>query len=543
MRTSRQEYHAPMPHPTRSFWGWGYDDSQLGAEELSTVRALVEARLGVPCPPPLAPPSLDAVRLPSPCLAPPPALAPIVSQARYDRAAHTYGKAYRDIVRGLDGDFAPAPDAVAYPRTEAEVIAVLAWCDERGLSAIPYGGGSSTVGGVEARRDEGRGAVSIDLGRLGQVLEIDHVSRAARIQGGILGPALEAALRPHGLSLRHYPQSFELSTLGGWIATRSGGHFATLHTHIEDFVEGLRVITPRGVVATRRLPASGAGPSPDRLFAGSEGALGIVTEAWMRLHERPHFRAAATVRFRQFLEAAAAARALGQSGLHPTNCRLLDAAEAQANGAGDGTEHLLLVAFESADHPLEAWMDRALALCREHGGAHKEGAGRTRTGDEGERDGAAGAWRSMFLRAPYLRDGCCRLGLIAETFETAVTWDRFPAFHASVMEATRAATLRIAGAASVTCRLTHVYPDGAAPYFTVIAPGKPGSQVQMWDEIKAAAGEAILAGGGTITHHHAVGRDHRPWYDRERPDLFAEMLRAAKRAVDPGAIMNPGVLV
>jgi alkyldihydroxyacetonephosphate synthase len=532
-----------MPHPTRSFWGWGHDESRLDEDELAAVQALVEARLGIACPAALAPPSLDAVRLPPPRVSPPSSLAAVVRQAPRDRAAHTYGKAYRDIVRGLSGDFAPAPDAVAYPRSEAEVGDVLAWCDERGLFAIPYGGGSSTVGGVEARRDEGRGAVSIDLTGLDQVLEIDRVSRAARIQGGILGPALEAALRPHGLSLRHYPQSFEFSTLGGWIATRSAGHFATLHTHVEDFVEGLRVVTPRGVVATRRLPASGAGPSPDRLFAGSEGALGIVTEAWMRLHERPRFRAAATVRFPEFLAAAAAARALGQSGLHPTNCRVVDAAEAQSTGAGDGTHHLLLVAFESADHPLDTWMDRALEHCRAHGGVAREGAGRTRTGEEGEREGSAGAWRSMFLRAPYLRDGLCRLGLIADTFETAVTWDRFPAFHASVMEATRAAATRIAGAASVTCRVTHVYPDGAAPYFTVIAPGKPGSHVAMWDEIKAAASEAILAGGGTITHHHAVGRDHRPWYDRERPELFAEMIRAAKKVVDPGGIMNPGVLV
>ena len=309
----------------------------------------------------------------------------------------------------------------------------------------PYGGGSSTVGGVEARRPPGQGAVSIDLSGLGAVLEVDRTSRAARIQAGIHGPALEAALRPHGLSLRHYPQSYEFSTLGGWIATRSGGHFATLHTHIEDFVEALRVVTPRGTLATRRLPGSGAGPSPERLFAGSEGALGVVTEAWMRLQDRPTFRASATVRFEDFAAAAGAARALAQSGLHPTNCRLLDAAEALLSGAGDGSCHLLLVAFESADHPLDPWMDRALALCRDHGGAFKAGAGRTRTGDEGERDGAAGAWRSLFLRAPYIRDVLCTLGLVADTFETAITWDRFPAFHASVMEAARAAAERVAG--------------------------------------------------------------------------------------------------
>jgi alkyldihydroxyacetonephosphate synthase len=528
---------------TRSFWGWGYEGGGLDADERAALEMMIAARLGVSGFTRLAPPSLDAIALPAPRLAPPASLAPIVSQAPFDRAGHTYGKAYRDVVRGLAGDFSAAPDAVAFPRTEAEVADVLAWCGEEGLAAIPYGGGSSCVGGVEARGLGDRGVVSIDLGRLDRLLEIDRASRAARIQAGIYGPALEEALRPHGLTLRHYPQSFEFSTLGGWIATRSGGHFATLHTHIDDFVEALTVVTPRGTLATRRLPASGAGPQPERLFLGSEGALGIVTEAWMRLQDRPRFRAAATVRFAEFLRAAECARALAQSGLHPTNCRLLDAGEALNNGAGDGTRHLLLVAFESADHGLDAWMSRALDLCRAHGGEFKEGAGKTREGEEGERDGAAGTWRSMFLRGPYLRDALTQLGLVVETFETAVTWDRFPSFHAAVMEATRATAERIAGAASVTCRFTHVYPDGAAPYYTVIAPGKPQSHVAMWDEIKAAASEAILAHGGTITHHHAVGRDHRPFYDRERPDLFAAALRAAKGALDPAGILNPGVIV
>jgi alkyldihydroxyacetonephosphate synthase len=527
----------------RSFWGWGDEGKGLDASEREAVRVLIGMRLGVPSQPEIAPPSLDSIRLPAPRVSPPASLAAILSQSPRDRAGHTYGKAYRDVVRGLAGDFAPAPDAVAFPRTEAEVAAVLAWCDEHGLWAVPYGGGSSTVGGVEARRPEGQGAVSIDLSRLDKVLEVDPASRAARVQAGVYGPALEAALRPHGLTLRHYPQSYEFSTLGGWIVTRSAGHFATLHTHVEDFVEAIRVVTPAGTMATRRLPGSGAGPSPERLFAGSEGALGIVTEAWMRLQDRPTFRASATVRFTDFAAAVAAARALGQSGLHPTNCRVLDATEALLSGAGDGSLHLLLVAFESADHPLDAWMDRALTLCRDHGGDFKPGAGRTRTGDEGDRDGAAGAWRALFLRAPYLRDALCTLGYVADTFETAVTWDRFPAFHASVMSAARDAAERVAGAALVTCRITHVYPDGAAPYFTVLAPAKPGSQVAMWDEIKAAASEAILAGGGTITHHHAVGRDHRPWYDRERPDLFASALAAAKGALDPRGIMNPGVLL
>ena len=487
---------------------------------------------------------LDAIDLPPPRLSVPKAFAAACSQTAYDRASHTYGKSFRDIVRGLGGDFRRAPDLVAFPSSESELVGLLDWCATAQVIAIPYGGGSSVVGGVEAPASGAhRGVMSIDLGRLDRVLEVDRTSRAARIQGGVLGPALEDQLRPHGLTLRHFPQSFEFSTLGGWIATRSGGHYATLYTHIDDFVEAVRVVTPSGVVATRRLPGSGAGPSPDRLFIGSEGTLGVIVEAWMRLQDRPTFRAAASVTFATFSAGATAARAIAQAGLYPSNCRLLDPGEAFTSGAGSGSEAVLLVAFESADHPLDAWMHRALECARDHGGSVPDGAGRTITTTEGARDGAAGAWRRTFLDAPYLRDALVRLGMISETFETAITWDRFPDFHAGVTRATQEALASVCGTGQVTCRFTHVYPDGPAPYFTVIAPARPGAQLEQWAAVKSAAAEAILRHGGTITHHHAVGRDHRPWYDRQRPDLFATALRAAKRAFDPHAILNPGVLI
>ena len=530
--------------PRRSFWGWGHEDGGLDETEREALKMMMGARLGVSDLAELPAPRLEDVRLPEPRIAVPTALRSILSQDRYERASHTYGKAFRDIVRGLEGDFSVAPDAVALPANEDDLRRVLAFCEENSLAAIPYGGGSSVVGGVEARA-LGRfgGAVSIDLRGFDQVLEIDRTSRAARIQGGVLGPALEEALRPHNLSLRHYPQSFEFSSLGGWIATRAGGHYATLHTHIDDFVESVRVVTPSGVLESKRFPGSGAGPAPERLFLGSEGALGIITEAWMRVQERPRYRASATARFVDFRGGAEAARQIVQAGLHPQNCRLLDNGEALNTGAGDGTRSLLLLGFESADHGLDPWMDRALAIARGLGGEVKEGVGVTRETGEGAREGEAGTWRSMFLKGPYLRDALTRLGMIVETFETAVTWDRFDAFHAAVIEATTRAAIEIAGSAVVTTRLTHVYPDGAAPYFTVIAPGKASGRVAQWDEIKIAASEAILAHGGTITHHHAVGRDHRAFYDRERPDLFARALGAAKSALDPQGIMNPGVLV
>ena len=528
----------------RKFWGWGTEDQHPSGEQRGAMARALSARFGTTSLEWVEPPRVEELALRAPRLAPPPTLAAICSQSTEDRAAHTYGKSFRDVVRAYRRDYAHPPDVVAFPRSEAEVGAVLDWCASARAVAIPYGGGSSVVGGVEVPRDERySGAVTLDLSRLDRVLEIDRTSRAARIQAGVLGPSLEDQLRPHGLTLRHFPQSFEFSSLGGWIATRSGGHFATLYTHIDDFVESLRVVTPSGIVESRRLPGSGAGPSPDRLFIGSEGILGVITEAWMRLQDRPTFRSATAVKFRDFLAGARAVRAINQAGLYPSNCRLLDPGEAENAGAGSGDEAVLLLAFESADHPLDAWMSRALECATDHGGSFPPDAARTRTETEAARGGAAGAWRNSFLGAPYMRDALVGMGVLSETFETAITWDRFESFHNQVMATTQEAVKRVCGVGRVTARFTHAYPDGPAPYYTILAPSRLSSQIEQWAEIKQAASDCLMRLGGTITHHHAVGRDHRPWYDGERPDGFARALRAAKRELDPQAILNPGVLI
>ncbi|MGX1127990.1 alkyldihydroxyacetonephosphate synthase [Streptomyces glaucescens] len=518
---------------TRSWWGWGnVEDAVRGtelADLLSRVRAVIPGELTDH-----RPPDTKALGLPAPRVRPPASLAALCSADPADRAAHAHGKAFRDVVRNLQGRLRHVPDLVARPRDERDVVDLLDWCTREGIAVIPYGGGTSVVGGVEPRFDTHPAAVTLDLGRLDRVLEIDRTSRAARIQAGVLGPHLEDQLRPEGLTLRHFPQSFEFSTLGGWLATRAGGHYATLATHIDDLVESLRVVTPGGISASRRLPGSGAGPSPDRLFLGSEGALGIITEAWMRLQERPRWRAGASVRFTDFGAAVEATRAIAQSGLNPANCRLLDATEALVNAGVSVGGGLLVLAFESADHPVDGSLERAVELCRDHGGTP------ARAGD-GQRPGET--WRSSFLRMPYQRDALARHAVIAETFETACTWDGFEALHRAVGEAARQALREVAGPGLLTCRFTHVYPDGPAPYFGVYAPGRWGSLVAQWDDIKAAVSEAIATHGGTITHHHAVGRDHRPWYDRQRPAPFAAALTAAKRALDPEGILNPGVLL
>jgi alkyldihydroxyacetonephosphate synthase len=239
------------------------------------------------------------------------------------------------------------------------------------------------------------------------------------------------------------------------------------------------------------------------------------------------------VRFDEFLAGARAVRALAQAGLYPTNCRLIDAAEARMTGAGDGSQALLVLGFESAHHDVEPWMSLALDCCGDHGGTWE------RRGEAG----AVGTWREAFLRAPYLRDTFVAMGVLSETFETAITWERFPGFHEAVMASATAAVTEACGAGSVTCRFTHAYPDGPAPYYTILAPAGRGSELEQWRAIKQAASDAIIQAGGTITHHHAVGRDHRPWYDQQRPDEFATALRGAKAAVDPAGLLNPGVLI
>jgi len=537
----------------RKHWGWGFEDQQPGVAEVRQTAAGLAAHLS----PALGdvvlgevqgPVPLEAVELAPPRIALPARLADICASDVHARATHALGKSYTDVVRGFRGQFAHPPDFVARPRDEADVERLLEWCAAERVAAIPYGGGTSVVGGVTpdigAYDTSYNGAVSIDLGALDRVLEVDPVSRAALIQAGACGPVLEAQLAEHGCTLRHFPQSFELATLGGWIATRAAGHFATVLTHIEDFVESTRAITPAGVWESRRLPGSGAGVSPDRMLAGSEGVLGVITQAWVRVRPRPSHRASAGVHFERFLDGAECVRALSQSGLHPANCRLIDAGEARMTMAGDGSAALLVLGFESADHSVEHAMSRALAICAEHGGAVSDGRDpRDRAGGD-----AVSSWRSAFLGAPYLRDVFVAMGVLSETFETAITWERFPAFHAHVTAAVCEAIESVAapsgrGAGLLSCRFTHVYPDGPAPYFTVMAPARRGEEVQQWMAIKRAASDAVIACGGTITHHHAVGRDHRPWYDRQRPEPFAQALRGAKAAVDPCGIMNPGVLI
>ncbi|HEY3728377.1 MAG TPA: FAD-binding oxidoreductase, partial [Solirubrobacteraceae bacterium] len=419
-----------MQSRRRKHWGWGYEDEQPSPDELRAAAGFLAGHLGFGSTSPEAFVPLASCSLPPGRLRVPDRLAQFCSCDLYERALHTYGSSYRDVVRAFRGRFDHPPDVVAHPRSEDELVAVLDWALGAGAAVIPFGGGTSVVGGVEPDvPDSFAGVVTVDLRAMDRVLEVDPVSLAARIQAGASGPVLEEQLHGHGLTLRHFPQSFQFSTLGGWIATRAGGHFATLYTHIDDLVESVRAVTPAGVWESRRLPGSGAGVSPDRMLIGSEGVLGVITEAWVRVRPRPRFRSSRAVRFETFLGGARAVHALSQTGLYPSNCRLIDASEAKLTGAGDGTHALLVLGFESAQHDVEPWMSLALECCGDHGGTWDPA---------GERQNASvGSWRDAFLRAPYLRDTFVAMGVLSETFETAITWERFPEFHDRVLTAAR----------------------------------------------------------------------------------------------------------
>jgi alkyldihydroxyacetonephosphate synthase len=521
--------------------GWGYDGDEISDTERQMVTSRMRERFGGDFEIRKAP-SEDGIKLHPPRLSVPASLTAFASSDRGERLRHTYGKSFPDYARQFQGDFRNAPDIVAYARSEADIAAVYDYAVRANVAVIPFGGGTSVCGGVEpAVGDNFNGTISLDLTCLDKVLEVDKTSRAARIQGGIRVPAMEAQLRPHGLTLRHFPQSMELATLGGMIATRSGGHFATLYTHIDDLAESLRMVTPSGVLESRRLPGSGAGPSPDRLMIGSEGALGIITEAWMRLQARPTFRAGTAVLFDDVFKAAEAVRIISQAGLYPANVRLLDQREAFNNGFGDGRQSVVVLAFENADHPVDAWMDRALAIALDFGGRFDQEAAKS---GSGHRTGAAEAWRNAFIRMPYYKKTVVEMGIITDTFETAITWERFPAFYEAILATTEEACLAATGhKGNVSCRFTHCYPDGPAPYISFQAKGRHGALAEQWLEIKSRALDAVIEHGGTVTHHHAIGRNHMPWYQRQRPELFGAAIEAAKDRLDPKGILNPGVLV
>lgn len=446
------------------------------------------------------------------------------------RWGHTRGYSTPDLLRHRAGDTTDMPAAVVYPGSHDEVQALLTACSEHRIVVVPYAGGTSVVGGLAP---QGVVFIAVDLRRLDRLVHIDEVSRTATIEAGVRGTAAEALLAEHGYTLGHFPQSYEGASIGGYAATRSSGQASAGYGRFDQMVVGLTVATPRGTIELGRAPMSAAGPDLRQLFLGSEGALGIITSVVLRIRPRPAERVFEGWKFASFDEGLAAIRRLAQDGPLPTVLRLSDEAETAINladpdvlGGGAGGVQAI-VGFEGTRTAVRR-TEVADVL--------------TAAGGENLGEGPGELWRQGRYRAPYLRDPLLDEGALVETLETAGFWSSLPALKGKVTEALVAALSEQGTPPLVLCHVSHVYETGASLYFTIVS-AQTDDPVAQWRQAKAAANEAIAAAGGTITHHHAVGTDHRPAYEREVGPLAVDVLQAVKQELDPNGILNPGILI
>jgi alkyldihydroxyacetonephosphate synthase len=458
------------------------------------------------------------------------------------RRLRTRGKSTPDLLRARSGDLSDAPDAVVRPGSHDDVAAVLTWAVEHHVAVVPFGGGTCVTGGLAARRDGFAGLVSLDLVRMKRLVSVDHESMTAVLEPGLRGPEAEALLAEEGMVLGHYPQSFEFATIGGFAATRSSGQSSAGYGRFDALVVGLRVATPRGEVRLGSAPANAAGPDLRQLFLGSEGAFGVITEVTVRVRRLPELKVYEGWRWPSFSAGADAMRALAQAGLLPTVLRLSDEAETAINlarpqevgqseiGAESTGGCLMITGYEGTPDAVGAKRAAVSALLESLGG--------TSAGE------AAGeAWAHGRFNAPYLRDSLLDVGVLVETLETATFWSNREALYSGVKSALETALASEGGSGPmVLCHISHVYETGCSLYFTVAAKGA-ADPLGQWLAAKTAANDAIVAAGATITHHHAVGTDHKPWLVHEIGELGASVLRAVKADLDPTGVLNPGVMI
>ncbi len=459
-----------------------------------------------------------------------------VSADHRDRLRHAGGKSTPDLLRRRAEGPQDAPDAVVFPADHDEVLAVLAYCARHAVAVVPFGGGTSVVGGVDPVRGRFDTVIALDLRRLDRVTEIDPISGTATLGAGLTGPRAEELLGAHGLSLGHFPQSFEFATIGGFAATRSSGQASAGYGRFDDMVQRLKIATPGGTLELGRAPASAAGPDLRELFVGSEGTLGVITEVTLRVHPVPETVAYQAWSFPDFATGAAALRAVVQAGAAPTVLRLSDEAETGINLARSGDIGGNPVAGCLAVTTYEGSAAHVTARSAE-AGAVLAAAGGSALGETPARE-----WEHGRFAAPYLRDALLDVGVLCETLETATTWSNLNALKAKVTAALTESLAAQGTPPLVMCHISHTYPTGASLYFTVVAK-QLDDPLAQWQAAKRAAGDAIVAAGGTITHHHAVGTDHRPWVPDEVGDLGVRVLRAVKVELDPAGILNPGKLV
>jgi alkyldihydroxyacetonephosphate synthase len=454
-----------------------------------------------------------------------------------DRLLRAGGKSTLDLLRRKDTGVQDAPDAVLLPRDDEEISEIFRYCASRSIAVVPFGGGTSVVGGLDPLRGDFKAVISLDLRRLNQLHSLDEVSSEAELGAGLTGPEAERLLAERGFSLGHFPQSFCFATIGGFAATRSSGQDSAGYGRFDDMVRGLRAVTPAGQLDLGRAPASAAGPDLRQLLLGSEGVFGIITRVRVRVHPVPAATRYEAWSFPDFATGADALRAVVQTGTGPTVVRLSDEAETGVNLAttdsiGENRVTggcLAITVFEGTEAHVDSRHAETRSVLEANGG--------TSLGEAPAR-----AWEHGRFSAPYLRDSLLSAGALCETLETATNWSNVPALKAAVTEALTASLAESGTPALVLCHISHVYPTGASLYFTVVA-GQRGNPIEQWRKAKAAASDAMMRTGGTITHHHAVGADHRPWMRDEVGDLGVAVLRAVKATLDPAGILNPGKLI
>jgi alkyldihydroxyacetonephosphate synthase len=535
------------------WWGWAEPEHPLEISAAGEALLRDEVRLGGEQTPPVA---LEDVRLPDPAL-PEDAAAALraavgdehVSSEHEARVRHAAGRSYPDLFRLRTGDGSGAPDAVLWPGAEREVAEVLRVCDEGGIAVVPFGGGTSVVGGVEALRDGHSAAIALDLRRIDS-LTTDRRCLTATMGAGLPGRRAEARLQARGLTLGHFPQSFEFGSIGGYVATRSAGQSSTGYGRIDETVLGLRCVAPTGTLEAKPHPATAAGPSLLQLLVGSEGAFGVITEATLQVRPLPRSRRYEGWSFKSFAEGVEALRALEQGHVAPDIARLSDE---------DETRMAMAMSYHGS---LSDRAGRAYLAARGHRGGciaitgwedEDEGSGARRAADTRRALREHGAlplgagpgrgWLRNRYLGPYQRDELLGRGLLAETLETATSWTNLQALHDAVRSALREALAARGTPALVACHVSHLYPSGASLYFTFLAQAEAGRELEQWAAAKRAAMDAIVATGGTITHHHAVGHDHAEWLEAEIGPLGVAALRAVKERLDPRGIMNPGKLL
>jgi alkyldihydroxyacetonephosphate synthase len=526
--------------PPMNWNAWG---DPAAAKPLSEgIRSLLKQALGVEDSP-VGAPGIDEVKLRPSALSDDDreALAALVGRdyCRADdraRLLHAGGKSTLDLLRRKENT-QDAPDAVLLPGNEDEVAAILQHCSQRRIAMVPFGGGTSVVGGLDPIRGEFAAVVSLDLRRFDELHGLDEVSAEAELGAGVTGPDAEQLLGEHGFSLGHFPQSFQFATIGGFAATRSSGQNSAGYGRFNDMIRGLRVVTPAGVLDLGRAPESAAGPDLRQLLIGSEGVFGVITRVRLRVHPVPEATRYEAWSFPDFATGAAALRAVAQIGTGPTVIRLSDEAEtgvnlATADEIGEKTITggcLAITVFEGTAAHAQSRHAETRAVLQAHGG--------TSLGEAPAR-----AWEHGRFSAPYLRDSLLAAGALCETLETAASWSNIPALKSAVTQALTTSLAESGTPALVLCHISHVYATGASLYFTVVA-GQRGNPIEQWRKAKTAASDAMVRTGATITHHHAVGADHRPWMRAEVGDLGIEVLRAVKATLDPAGILNPGKLI